>query len=380
MAARGRMIAATFVVCSLILPLVSSASKTTTPYPNVVNSPSDDLKQNTEHQTRLLLDNESSDENANEIEANGDVSEAEPVENAPQGLIEGFYQKHCPRAEQIVTELLMKTLQRDHTLGPSIVRLFTHDCLVKGCDASILLENTPEGQFKVEKNSAINKPFIRGYEVIYEMKAQLEAECPGIVSCADILAFANRDALVHAGVPTYKVAAGRRDGLSSLATNVMNNVPLLNTPAQGIIEIFDRKGLTLEDMIVLDGAHSIGRAHCVNVIPRISDESKCREMDPSYVDHLRSICANINNTVPLDPVTPNKMDVRIYDEFLINRAVLPPDDALAKDSNSNAIMKKLAGDQEGWLAKFVTAVIKMGEIEVLTGDKGEIRKDCRAVN
>ncbi|XP_073035332.1 uncharacterized protein [Primulina eburnea] len=58
--------------------------------------------------------------------------------------------------------------------------------------------------------------------------------------------------------------------------------------------------------------------------------------------------------------------------------MLPSDDTLAKDSNSNAITKKLAGDQEGWLEKFVTAVIKMGEIEVLTGDKGEIREDCRA--
>ncbi|XP_073147972.1 peroxidase 5-like [Henckelia pumila] len=377
MAARGRMTAATLVFCSLILTLLASASKTTIPYPNDVKTLPEKNTGHTEPQTRLLLDNEYSDENENENEneSNGD----EPAEgNAPQGLIQGFYKSDCPRAEQIVNEVMTKNMHKDHGLAAAIVRLFTHDCLVKGCDASILLEHTPEGEFKVEKNSAINSPFIRGYDEIYEIKERLEAECPGIVSCADILAFANRDALVHSGLPAYEVAGGRRDGLSSLATNVMNNVPLLTASAQGIIDIFNRKGLTLEDMVVLDGAHSIGSAHCVNVKPRISNGSSM--VPPSYVHKLRSTCAIIGNTVSLDPLTPNKMDARIYDEFLGNRAVLLPDDVLAREPNVNAVMKKLAGDQDGWLAKFVVAVIKMGEIEVLTGDKGEIRKDCRAVN
>lgn len=61
---------------------------------------------------------------------------------------------------------------------------------MQGCDGSILLDN-PGG----EKSAAPNQT-VRGYEVIDAAKAAVEADCPGVVSCADIVALAARDAVV----------------------------------------------------------------------------------------------------------------------------------------------------------------------------------------
>lgn len=60
----------------------------------------------------------------------------------------------------------------------------------QGCDASILLD----GPYS-EKTASPNLS-VFGYDLIDQIKVVLESVCPGVVSCADIIIAATRDASV----------------------------------------------------------------------------------------------------------------------------------------------------------------------------------------
>lgn len=60
----------------------------------------------------------------------------------------------------------------------------------KGCDASILIDGTNS------EKTAIPNLTIRGYDIIDEAKAAVDKFCPGVVSCADLIAIAARDAVL----------------------------------------------------------------------------------------------------------------------------------------------------------------------------------------
>lgn len=65
---------------------------------------------------------------------------------------------------------------------------------LQGCDGSVLLDDTIDLQG--EKKASENIQSLKGFRLIDRIKNKLESECPGIVSCADILTIAARDAVI----------------------------------------------------------------------------------------------------------------------------------------------------------------------------------------
>lgn len=65
----------------------------------------------------------------------------------------------------------------------------------QGCDGSVLLNFTTSTGNQTERVAPPNLT-VRGFGFIDGVKSLLEAECPGIVSCADTIALVARDSVV----------------------------------------------------------------------------------------------------------------------------------------------------------------------------------------
>ncbi|XP_071711691.1 peroxidase 5-like [Rutidosis leptorrhynchoides] len=297
----------------------------------------------------------------------------------------GFYSGSCSAAEFIVKDEVRKAYFQDNGLAAGLVRLHFHDCFVRGCDGSVLIDSTPSNQ--AEKDSPANNPSLRGFNVIDNAKAKVEALCPGVVSCADIVAFAARDSFEITGGLGYDVPAGRRDGRVSLIAET-RALPSPNSNLNQLTQLFASHGLSQEDMVTLSGAHTIGRAHCTSFVSRLYNFSSSANQDPSlntlYASKLKQECPkgsqDVNLVVPMNPSSPTISDTGYYVDVLNNRGLFTSDQSLLTSTSTANQVNKNAMDPLLWKRKFTDAMVKMGKIGVLTGSQGEIRRKCRVIN
>ncbi|KAF2288146.1 hypothetical protein GH714_004656 [Hevea brasiliensis] len=250
-----------------------------------------------------------------------------------------------------------------------------------GCDASILIDSTKQKQS--EKDAGPNQT-VRGYELIDEIKKALEAACPSMVSCADIITLATRDAVALAGGPNYTVPTGRRDGLVSNIEDV--NLPGPTVTVSEAFQVFRAKGLTVADMVTLLGAHTVGVAHCSFFEDRVSNfqgtGSPDPTMDRNLAANLSKICASPNTdpTVFLDQSTGFAFDNEYYKQLLLKRGIMQIDQELATDRSSVGIVSSFARKGIAFKQSFANAMVKLGSTQVLVGNVGEVRINCRVFN
>ncbi|KAH8518236.1 hypothetical protein H0E87_000181 [Populus deltoides] len=138
-------------------------------------------------------------------------------------LSSNFYDSTCPNALTTIRTAIRRAVSSERRMAASLIRLHFHDCFVQGCDASIMLDNSPS--IDSEKFSFSNNNSIRGFEVVDDAKAQVESICPGVVSCADIAAVAARDASVAVSntFPAWKASHSNAINL------VISSVSIYNT-------------------------------------------------------------------------------------------------------------------------------------------------------
>ncbi|XP_078172623.1 peroxidase 2-like [Carex rostrata] len=306
-----------------------------------------------------------------------------PVSEAyySRSLKVGYYRNKCRTAESIVKSTVRSYVKRNPGLGAGLIRMHFHDCFVRGCDASVLLDPT-QANPQPEKLAIPNFPSLRGFEVIDAAKAKLEKKCKGVVSCADILALAARDASYILGNISYKIPTGRLDGRVSNSTEALLNLPPPFFNLTQLVASFARKGLSAAEMVTLSGAHSIGRSHCSSFTSRLYPTID-PTMNQTFGASLRKRCPqNTTNdgVVPQDFVTPDKLDVQYYKNVESLTALFFSDWALLTSGETNKQVETYTKEPEKFKQDFINAMVKMGSIEVLTGSPGEVRGTCRFVN
>ncbi|KAA8546780.1 hypothetical protein F0562_003209 [Nyssa sinensis] len=191
----------------------------------------------------------------------------------------GYYLETCPKAELIVRDVIKKAMIREPRNAASVMRLQFHDCFVNGCDASLLLDDTPN--MLGEKLSLSNINSLRSYEVIDEVKEELEKACPETVSCADIVVMAARDAVSLTGGPHWEVKLGREDSLTASQEDSDNIMPSPRANASSLIDLFDKFNLSIKDLVALSGSHSIGKGRCFSIMFRTIQPIRHRPARPS---------------------------------------------------------------------------------------------------
>ncbi|KAM7530761.1 hypothetical protein LguiB_034171 [Lonicera macranthoides] len=300
-----------------------------------------------------------------------------------QGLKVGFYEKTCPNAEAIVKKTIDQTIAVAPSLAAPLLRMHFHDCFVRGCEGSILLNSSTN---QAEKNAPPNLS-LRGFQIIDKAKSAVEKACPGVVSCADIVALTARDVTVAMKGPFWKVETGRRDGNVSILNEALQNLlsPFANitTLKQGFLS----RGLSGKDLVVLSGGHTIGTSHCPSFTNRLYNFTGKGDTDPSldpnYIAKLKSKCKPGDQTTlaEMDPGSYKTFDEGYYTLVAKRRGLFQSDSALLADSETKAYVKLQATTHGStFFNDFGVSMVKMGRIGVLTGTAGEIRRVCTKIN
>lgn len=299
-----------------------------------------------------------------------------------------YYSKTCPEFDQTLVQIVTDKQIAAPTTAAGTLRLFFHDCMVDGCDASILVASTPRKTS--ERDADINRSLPGdAFDLITRIKTAVELKCPNVVSCSDILVGATHSLVTMVGGPKINVKYGRKDSLVSDMGRVEGKLARPNMTMDHIITIFESAGLTVQEMVALVGAHTIGFSHCKEFASRIFNNtndaaSPPEGMNPKYAAELRKLCANYTKDEEMsafnDVFTPGKFDNMYYKNLKHGYGLLESDQAIAVDERTRTFVDLYAANETAFFDAFAKAMEKFSERNVKTEKLGDVRRRCDQYN
>uniref|UniRef100_A0A803NEN1 Peroxidase n=1 Tax=Chenopodium quinoa TaxID=63459 RepID=A0A803NEN1_CHEQI len=295
-------------------------------------------------------------------------------------LSSNFYSSSCPNALSTIQSAVQAAVKNESRMEHpcfdfiSMIALLTD---VMHQFYSMILLISPE-----KKTAGPNANSMRGYEVIDTIKSQVESVCAGVVSCADILAVAARDSVVALGGQSWTVQLGRRDSTTASQSAANANVPAPTLNLSQLITFFSNKGFTTQELVALSGAHTLGQARCTSFRTRIYNETN---INSTLATSLQANCPSNggdNNLSPLDTTSPTTFDNAYFTLLLTQQGLLHSDQQLfsGNGGTTDSQVSSYSSSSSTFFTDFANAMVKMGNMSVLTGTSGEIRTNCRKTN
>jgi len=207
------------------------------------------------------------------------------------------------------------------------------------------------------------------------------------------------------------VKVGRRDSTNAFRAIADRDLPNFRASLNDLSELFLRKGLNTRDLVALSGqsphkthfyslvschlkpflwhkltlftgAHTLGQAQCLTFKGRLYDNSS--DIDAGFSSTRKRRCpVNGGDTTlaPLDQVTPNSFDNNYYRNLMQKKGLLESDQVLfGTGASTDSIVTEYSRNPSRFASDFSAAMIKMGDIQTLTGSDGQIRRICSDVN
>lgn len=139
-------------------------------------------------------------------------------------------------------------------------------------------------------------------------------------------------------------------------------------------------------MVSWAGGHTIGISNCGLINKRIYNFTGKGDFDPSmnpsYVRKLKKRCKpnDFKTPVEMDPGSVKKFNSHYFDNVAQKKGLFTSDSTLLDDPETKSyIDRQVATAGSSFPKDFSDSMVKLGFVQILTGEKGEIRKRCAFV-
>ncbi|KAM3344317.1 hypothetical protein P3S68_026409 [Capsicum galapagoense] len=147
-----------------------------------------------------------------------------------------------------------------------------------------------------------------------------------------------------------------------------------------LINNIKKQGLDEEDLVAFSSGHILGFPQCLTINNHIYNEPN--NIDSNFGSQRQENCQHSGGDSNLDSLDPTTalFDSKYFSNLVSNKGLLYSDQALFSGGKTNDLVKTYSTNLGTFAKDFAESMIKIRNINPLTGKKGQIRVNYRKVD